>query len=271
MNQSDFQVMITTSRSLVKLKRCYESCKLSFENVYININSLDDSFIEESKEYCISNNIPYSITESNGYPGKGKNASMNIAYDQGRTWNIFVDGDDFLGPNIYTRIEKLILNKPETHIGIMVDDNIYYEYKGVPIPSMYRIGARSMNNYYTNRLLYRKVNLGALGTDIRSRIFLFHRSVLRGTEIQHDETVKGFEDMQSILNYKHLARQGEINLTSFTGSGIYYYDISDDETDHSKALFQKPEEFAQNLVKYFRRLSGKTNVAYNLETTVQVI
>ena len=199
MTQSDFQVMITTSRSLVKLKRCYESCKLSFENVYININSLDESFKEESKEYCDSNNIPYSITESNGYPGKGKNASMNIAYEQGRTWNIFVDGDDFLGGNIFTRIEKLLSNKPETHIGVLVDDNIHYEYNGVPIPSMFRIGARNINNYYSNRLLYRKVSLGSLGTNLRSRIFLFHRSVLRGTEIQHDETIKGFEDMQSIL------------------------------------------------------------------------
>ena len=48
------------------------------EDLHIVINSLDGDYVNTAVDYCVSANIEYSVTVSDGTPATGKNSVFDI-------------------------------------------------------------------------------------------------------------------------------------------------------------------------------------------------
>lgn len=98
---------ILTSRDFFALKKHAET--IPIEDQVIIINSLDDSYVLQAKDYCIENNIEYHITVSDGTAGTGKNSVMECFLQSDNEYMVQVDGDDILteyGYKFYTNLSK---------------------------------------------------------------------------------------------------------------------------------------------------------------------
>jgi hypothetical protein len=69
------------------------------EDLHIVINTLDDEFANAAVEYCISANIEYSVTESDGTAATGKNTVFDVFKASTNDHMVLVDGDDFITPH----------------------------------------------------------------------------------------------------------------------------------------------------------------------------
>jgi len=74
-------------------------------NTTVVINTLDKEYEKSVQAWCFSEQINCVATESNGRPGKGKNAVLDHFLDSDYDYMVQIDGDDFLQPhgvNLYT-------------------------------------------------------------------------------------------------------------------------------------------------------------------------
>ena len=96
---------VLTSRNMKCLKRHFFS--LPKEHTTVIINTLDKEYEETAQMWCIQQRINCVVTESNGKPGKGKNACLDHFLESNYTHMVLIDGDDFLQPfgvNLYTAL-----------------------------------------------------------------------------------------------------------------------------------------------------------------------
>mgnify|MGYP001572732850 FL=1 len=94
---------VLTSRNFKCLKRHFVS--LPKQQTTVIINTLDKEYEKLVQDWCFREKINCVVTESNGKPGKGKNAVLDHFLDSDYDYMVQIDGDDFLQPhgvNLYT-------------------------------------------------------------------------------------------------------------------------------------------------------------------------
>jgi len=99
-----------TSRDAEKLRRCclsvnHEDCKR-----VILCNTLDKDYIPEAKAVADELGWEFVVSESNGWPGKGKNSMLDYFYGSEAHYLVPLDADDFLNEGALDRIKVLINN-----------------------------------------------------------------------------------------------------------------------------------------------------------------
>ena len=85
-------------------------------SVHVVINSQDDDFIQNIVKYCKFNNIPHSVTESDGTPSTGKNAVFDVFKESDCTHLSQLDGDDLFYPTFLTQTERHLKKYPTTDV-----------------------------------------------------------------------------------------------------------------------------------------------------------
>jgi tRNA(Ile)-lysidine synthase TilS/MesJ len=98
---------VLTSRNLKCLKRHFHS--LPKEHTTVVINTTLDWYEEQASQYCKENKINYVLTESNGYPGRGKNSVLQHFLSTDEEYMVQIDGDDFMQPhgvNLYKAVAE---------------------------------------------------------------------------------------------------------------------------------------------------------------------
>jgi hypothetical protein len=85
---------VLTTRSLFCLRRQFIT--LPIKETTVVINTRDEKYKEKAIEYCKEIGVEYFVTESNGTPGKGKNALRNIFFASEHEYCVQIDGDDLV-------------------------------------------------------------------------------------------------------------------------------------------------------------------------------
>ena len=100
-----FKYYVLTSGSLESLSRQFETLKPN-ETVVV-INTLNEEYVETATSFCVSNNIEYHITKSDGTPATGKNSVLELFLESDNEYMVHVDGDDMITPygrNLYRTV-----------------------------------------------------------------------------------------------------------------------------------------------------------------------
>lgn len=100
-----FKYYVLTSGPLYTLSRQFETLKPT-ETVVV-INTLNEKYIDEAAGFCLSNDIEYYITESDGTPATGKNSVLKLFLESDNEYMVHVDGDDIISPygrNLYRTV-----------------------------------------------------------------------------------------------------------------------------------------------------------------------
>lgn len=108
---------VLTSRNLKCLKRHF--CSLPKDHTTVVINTTDKEYEAIAQEWCWKNKINSVVTESNGMPGKGKNAVLNHFIDSSYDYMVQIDGDDFLQPHGVNMYKWLSDNNPPDGVQIV--------------------------------------------------------------------------------------------------------------------------------------------------------
>lgn len=85
---------VLTNKSIHALKRHERTIPKA--DLFVVINSKDESYISEAKEYCETSGIEYAITASDGTAATGKNSVLDIFLASNFDYAVMVDGDDYL-------------------------------------------------------------------------------------------------------------------------------------------------------------------------------
>ena len=112
---------VLTSRKFECLQRHFRS--LPKEHTTVVINTTDKAYEQKAFQWCYDNKITAVITESNGNPGKGKNAVLDHFLESDYDHMVQIDGDDFLQPhgvNVYKWVSE---NNPPDGIQIVYNNS----------------------------------------------------------------------------------------------------------------------------------------------------
>jgi hypothetical protein len=123
MQDATLRFYVLTSRNLKCLKRHFVS--LPKQHTTVIINTLDKDYESLVQDWCFREKINCVATESNGKPGKGKNAVLDHFLDSDYDYMVQIDGDDFLQPhgvNLYTWVAHN--DAPD---GIQIVHSYFYE------------------------------------------------------------------------------------------------------------------------------------------------
>lgn len=267
--QSQIGVFITASSNVEKTKRAYDTARLSFDNVHININSTHQHIVDQNERYCKDNDITYIVSESNGYPAKGKNATYDWFKEFEYEWLIPVDGDDYLSPDAW-RVFSTLINQNRPDVGVLVFGKAVRWENGEMLDTDLYFRKLFYNAFFANVHMMDKMSAASTGAVRASRCVLFHRDVVVNNIARMDENIKGFEDFQALLRYSHYKKTKNLRVLKFNCQyDSYIYDISE-EGDHVIAIHRKPEDFSENMVQFWKALEGFDywlDAADYLETT----
>lgn len=92
-----FYVLI--SKDVNALQRHFTCSNHNINDLHIVINSLDLDFVMQAEQFCKESNLEYTITESNGKPGRGKNSVLDVFTQSDYEYAVMIDGDDWLTPH----------------------------------------------------------------------------------------------------------------------------------------------------------------------------
>lgn len=90
-----FYVLVSNYPSA--FERCLQP--LPWQDTVVVINTSVEGMEQRLADMCDKRGIPYHITESNGTPGKGKNALVKVFLESDDDYMVMIDGDDFLTPH----------------------------------------------------------------------------------------------------------------------------------------------------------------------------
>lgn len=256
LQQSDIGVFITCSDDVARLQRCVEKAKVSLDNVHVNINTLDNEFKSQASTYLDSVSIPYKVTESNGTPSKGKNATLDYFKELDYTYMLPVDGDDYLGKDAFNLINNLVVrHDPQVAIfqsGPMVEN----EEDGMEGGDFM---SESFNKTYRCNLemMHRITQSFQHSGDAQTRCVLYHKVPIENNIIRCDENITWWEDYNLILKLKHYWNTEKLRLVQFfTDAEFYYYDLFGGKGSHQQGVEKKPEDFSQIMLEWSKSIEG---------------
>jgi len=99
MNNMKFYVL--TTRGLECLKRHVhpDYSAIPKDDLVVVINTQNEEYETEAKQWCISEGIQHHVTESNGTAARGKNILLDIFLESDQDYFVMIDGDDYLTPH----------------------------------------------------------------------------------------------------------------------------------------------------------------------------
>lgn len=219
-------ITILTSSNINFLKLCYRTAlsqqnMISFQyNICIVVNSQNNDYYNTVKDAFIDEPVQVLNSLSNGMPGKGKNACLQI-FKQSKDYDYLsiIDGDDFLFPSALRHLESLIINTNLDILLLMCFDNIQQDdlYIGNQQELHFIINNKvkycynkqenyldwlNLHKYYN---IYNAVQLNEIKTP--GRIGLFSRNSLN-FNITYDETTL-LDDLLPCLQIMNLHNKND--------------------------------------------------------------
>lgn len=229
-------VSILTSAKLDKLERCIKSAltQVAASNVMVIINSLDEAYQKDAALLSDRYNVKSIVTESNGKPGKGKNALIKCFLDTEFAHVIPVDGDDMLLPNAVDRLVQLCNDRNPDVVGLINGLTLLYdemltveEWQKHEIYFQRGYANIDPKNYKKFNLHIAKIRRTSVEYDnLYNRFVLLSRKA--ASHINYDEELSGAEDIKQGLFLKLLQRDGLLNYLLLSSQDIYLYDVTDE-------------------------------------------
>ncbi len=229
-------VAILTSEKIDKLERCIKSIldQTNSENVAVIINSLDERYQNLATILAEKYGIRSVITESNGKPGKGKNALVKYFLSTDFTHVIPVDGDDMLLSDAVNKLENFCQKYNPDIVGLingltlLFDERMSVEdWQKHDIYFKRGFDSIDPSNYKKFNLHIAKIRRTSVEYDN-----LFNRFVLvskkAASYINYDEELAGAEDIKQGLFLKLLHHEGKLNYLLLSSQSIYLYDVTDE-------------------------------------------
>jgi hypothetical protein len=196
----------------------------------VMVNSLDKDYFVEAKKVADKYGWMCIGSESNGRPGKGKNACLTFfgEYDHGYDYMLLIDGDDFLYPTAFEQLEKLVKFKPDI-VGLQTNDIIEKIYR--PNNKHIQLTHNSylyswfdeMKNWheeFPELSDYQKKMLGEVVTP--DRIVLLSKQAAK--LLRCSETLPVYEDLTMSLQARYYSKNGNLNYINTSDTYIYVYD-----------------------------------------------
>jgi len=206
-----FYVLI--SKDVNALQRHFNCSNHNKNDLHIVINSLDVDFVIEAEQFCKELNLEYTITESNGKPGRGKNSVLDVFTQSDYEYAVMIDGDDWLTPHgvyYYKKCAELenppdvlcLTNQLSLKDGEGIDHLIYAFFTDDPISKI--IGDCSLPDrqlwagysyYYINQ------------REVMNRVVFLSR---RAAQYRFNEDMSIGEDTEHFLRLKHAHFVGDL-------------------------------------------------------------
>jgi glycosyltransferase involved in cell wall biosynthesis len=231
-------VAILTSGQLEKLQRCIDSVLVQSapSDIVIIINTVDERYENLAFLLAEKNGIKSVITDSNGKPGKGKNALISYFLSTDYTHVIPVDGDDYLYPNAISKLEELTISSGSDVLGLInglcqLPDSL------VTFPEMFA------SSYYLSKFRENVDPKNSRRFDLHTQRIreisveydnFFNRFVVisrnAAERMQYNEALNAAEDVKQGLFLKLLHQEGTIKYSLIDRQDIYLYDRTNNES-----------------------------------------
>jgi len=252
-------VAILTSSKPDLVKLCYESVRNQFRpfdfkyDIVVIVNSLNPSHIEDVK-MILPNYVNIHETESNGKPGKGHNSVLHYFRTQPQyDYCVLVDGDDFLYPRAFMRLQHYLRYQPDMLFIAFHDSlqpNIVDENRNVPYISFhnkcclsYNIDAFTVEEWYKVKGAMHPFKRDINHMNTFARPFLFSRKSVEH-DIHYDENMQLYDDFIVFLKAFEHQMVGNLRVFTMVESNMYLYNTAVNDTA-SKRYFSAENEAAQ--------------------------
>ena len=227
---------ILTSNKLDKLERCLKSAyqQATPSDIIVIINTQNDDYVKKAEKLCQKYCVKSVVTESNGKPGKGKNAVIKYFLSTEYQYLLPVDGDDFLLPNALSILSNVANNNDIDVLGL-IDCLALHKNRYLTVEEWLH------DSDYMNRVVknisqadLRKFNLHIerIRRTSTEHGNFFNRFVLVSQKaakyINYDEEMGGAEDVREGLLLKLLHHQNKINYLLLSNKDVYVHDVSDE-------------------------------------------
>jgi len=211
--QHKLKFYILISKNVNVLFRHFTCSNHDKNDIHIVINSLDLDFISEAEQFCKQRNLEYTITESKGTPGRGKNSVLDIFTQSDNDYAVLIDGDDWLTPHgvyYYKKCAELE-NPPDvlclTHqlclqAGEEVDNLLFSFFTDEPISEIIQ-NCKNPERQLWAGYSYYYVNQ----KEVMSRVVFLSR---RAAKYRFDEDMIIGEDTEHFLRLKHAHFTGDL-------------------------------------------------------------
>lgn len=218
-----YLICILTSRNANKLVRCIESVLSQTNDLVVICNTLDFSYVEQSRKVAEKYNLEFIVTESNGTPAKGKNSVLEIFRSRSYAYYMQVDADDYLTADALIKLDKIVSENQDVDViglsdGFMIyngettSGNAFFNgteiYKFANIRGTHGIRLIKLGKFLAKNLEY-------------NRMLLYSEKAVNS--FKFDEKFIGSEDI--VASYK-LYHNSNIKYI-LTKEHIYVYDLED--------------------------------------------
>lgn len=216
--------------------------------VHVVINSRDEQFISDIVGFCESNNVRYTVTESDGTPSTGKNAVFDVFHESEFTHLAQLDGDDLFYPTFLTQVERHLRKYPNTDVLATIPLDIIVEnYEDNMVPLNNGLYTQVWGTHYADM----KDWCGGLGRDPivdgisipnYARFVLYSRKI---TDIgfRYDREVVLGEDKKMHFDFLSAHQRDEISYWFTMASDMW---ICDKISYGIQKRFSGQENFAQD-------------------------
>jgi len=188
---------------------------------------LDKVRIEFQNEKC-----QVVETESNGYPGKGHNSVLRLFASSIYDYCILLDGDDFLYPRAFSRLEHYLKYQPDV-LFVNFHDNlktaISPEEANVPHISfenkcflVYNLTQTTVKQWYEVKGGKNPFHTNVNELNTPARPFLFSKKAVNH-DIFYDENMRLYDDFIVFIKCFEHSRLGNLNVYGMFDSDIYLY------------------------------------------------
>ena len=227
-------VAILTSGKLHKLERCIKGVLSQTKNVVVIINSVDGDYIPRAQQLALSLGVKSVVTESNGKPGKGKNALIQYFLQSEYTHVIPVDGDDVLLPSAVSKLLTIVTDRTPDVVGL-IDGLVLLNDECMLVEDWLTTETylnRCINNIDPDHFKKFNLHIAKIRRTAVEYDNLLNRFVLLSRKaaevINYDEDISGAEDIKQGLYLKLMHKHGLLNYLLLSSQNIYLYDVTNE-------------------------------------------
>lgn len=229
-------VVILTSNQEQYAFRAYQSVlnqlPHSFDcDIFINVNSLDKTYIEKIRLVFKEESVTIIETESNGGPGKGHNSCLLLFKNHPKyDYAFFLDGDDMFYPCAFRQYEKLFQKSSDIDlVHLMINDNVTFEQKDLKhiklIGNFYLYTAMEhQKNWWHEKKIANPFKEPLYKCRTPSRILITSRRIFTtSVPIAYCENCKLYDDYLVFLHFMEAQFKNELSTIALSDPTIYCY------------------------------------------------
>lgn len=190
---------------------------------HIRVVVVDDGSSDDSNDVVRRwmNRFPDSVfllQQSNEGASSARNAGINFVAERfpDTDWITFIDGDDFVDRNYFTRVDKFLSERPSDDVRMISCNFIPYD----------EVAGRSRDNHplryrFAARQTLRPMRKMGRWMQLSVNSAFFHYPTIRDASLFFDERIRPcFEDSHFVGRYMHFARNGS---AAFLATPRYNY------------------------------------------------